>query len=243
MSHGKPDWGLVGPKSTVFGSDDMGELAVRLNSPVMWDRRGDVILMDSMEDGGGLRAAGTMGVGDYYSTRAALGRHGPIAHYCYLAGAALSQGYVNWVVFPTGQLVLGFELSWGFDLNIATIAFNLSWFDGAVEHECNISYLPATGTLRYQTAAAAWTNIVVGLNLLEVYQPYHVIKLVADFDTNEHVRVILNENTYDLAGIALYDSPNAAGPMIQGQMYVVSDLVGASQFSADRAILTQNEPL
>ncbi len=243
MSHGKPDWGLVGPKTTVYGSDDMGELAVRLNSPVMWDRRGDVILMDSMEDGGGLRFASTGGVGDYYTTRAGLGRHGPLAHFCWLQGAFGSDGEVHWWVFPTGQLVLGFEISWGYVINLLSLEFNLRWYDGVIVHECNISYLPATGTLRYRTAAAAWTNIVVGLVLMPIAYPYHVIKIVADFDTNEHVRVILNENTYNLPGIALYDAANGFGPLVEARMTVVSDLVGPSSFTADRVILTQNEPL
>ncbi|GAG74110.1 unnamed protein product [marine sediment metagenome] len=88
-----------------------------------------------------------------------------------------------------------------------------------------------------------WTNIVVGLNLLVVYRPYHVMKIVADFDTNEHVRVILNENTWDLSGNVLRDSAAFVGPMIQGTIRVISDNVGPGSFTADRAILTQNEPL
>ena len=243
MAHGKPDWGLVGPKTTVYGQDDIGELAVRLNSPVMWDRRGDVILMDSMEDGGGLRAAGTVGAGDYYTTRAAMGRHGPLCHYCYLAGGAMSQGYVSWTLLPTGALQLGFEISFGFDPNIASLQFTLSWYDGVDEHEATVQYLPATQVLQYRTGAVAYALITNAVALMYIYQPYHVIKLVADFDTDEWVRVIVNENTYNLAGVGVYVAGNVAGPMIQGMMTVVSDLVGVSQFSADRAILTQNEPL
>lgn len=30
MPHGTPDWGLVGPKTTTYGVDDLGEHAVRM---------------------------------------------------------------------------------------------------------------------------------------------------------------------------------------------------------------------
>ncbi|GAI90305.1 unnamed protein product, partial [marine sediment metagenome] len=51
MPHGTPDWGLVGPKDTVYGLDDLGEHAVRLGTPHLWDRRGDVIWMSDFREG------------------------------------------------------------------------------------------------------------------------------------------------------------------------------------------------
>jgi hypothetical protein len=241
--HGKPDWGMVGPKATVYGMDDMGELAVRMGSPVMWDRRGDVILFDSFEGGGVQSFSGTTGVGDYYRTRAGVSVHGPLARYFYLAGAVNSDGYVSWYCTPTSIMVNGFEASVGYDQNIDHFGIALSYLDGANEYRASVHYFPATDVLAYQTGAAAWTTFATNVALWLVLHPFHVFKVVVDFDNLQFVRAIVNDVTYDLLGIGLYTRGQMVGPCLQGRVHFVSDQVGLSECAVDRAVLTHNEPI
>ena len=49
MAHGTPDWGVTAGAVTTYQVTDLGELAVRLGSPISHDRRGDVIWWDDFE--------------------------------------------------------------------------------------------------------------------------------------------------------------------------------------------------
>ena len=51
MAHGARDFGIYAPKETIVTIEDLGELAVRLGSPVNYDRKGDVVWVDGFEDG------------------------------------------------------------------------------------------------------------------------------------------------------------------------------------------------
>ena len=51
MTHGVQDFGASSGQNSTYGLTDLGELAVRLGSPVSFDRRGDVVMMETFEDG------------------------------------------------------------------------------------------------------------------------------------------------------------------------------------------------
>lgn len=51
MPRGMPDWGEYSPQEVVSKLLDNAELAARLGSPVLFDRRGTVIFMDDFNCG------------------------------------------------------------------------------------------------------------------------------------------------------------------------------------------------
>jgi len=51
MPRGYPDWGRIRKEVGIAAIGDLGELAVRLGASVVWDRRGDVVLVDSFDLG------------------------------------------------------------------------------------------------------------------------------------------------------------------------------------------------
>jgi len=51
MAHGFPDWGEYAPQALVEKSLDVAELAARLGSPCLYDRRGTVIFYDDFSTG------------------------------------------------------------------------------------------------------------------------------------------------------------------------------------------------
>lgn len=243
MAHGKPDWGLVGPKQTIYGLDDVGEAAARLGSPVIWDRRGDVVLMDSFEHGTCQSATTVFGAGDNYHLLCGASRHGGHSLRYYLAGAAGSQGQTQWTICSTGQMVNGFELSFGWVDTIASVGLVLQYHDGVNVHEARATYWPVGGVLAYRDALNVDILIQGGLGLTPLADPIHVFKIVADFDVNEYVRVILDENTWTLPGIALRDFGGATGPYVNAYVTVVQTLAATGAFIMDRTIVTQNEPI
>jgi len=53
MPRGMPDWGQYSPQELIDKSLDMAELAARLGSPCLYDRRGTVIFYDDFNTGDG----------------------------------------------------------------------------------------------------------------------------------------------------------------------------------------------
>ena len=51
MAHGHPDYGGAAPLATVYTLQDLAELAARLGSIDVFDRRGNVLLLDDFESG------------------------------------------------------------------------------------------------------------------------------------------------------------------------------------------------
>lgn len=243
MAHGKPDWGLVGPKQTVYGLDDMGEMAARLDSPSIWDRRGDVVLMDSFECGTSRGLYNTWGGGDSYNIYTLASRHGPLSMHVHLGGLANSHFLGHWEVATTGQAVNGFEISFSVDGNADRYAFDIEYLDGVNRHRGRAQYIVGTGTLEYLNAAGAYTPLAVGLGLVTGIDPIHVLKVVADLGNDVYSRIILDETTYPLTGIPSNVFGVGGGPYIVGQFQVWNTLTPVSNLVIDRIIMTQNEPI
>ena len=70
MAHGAPDWFGTTPQGMVHRVADLAELAARLGSPDVFDRRGNVLFMDSFENGQNNWSHGALvGVSNYFNWR------------------------------------------------------------------------------------------------------------------------------------------------------------------------------
>lgn len=243
MAHGKPDWGLVGPKQTIYGLDDVGEAIARLGSPVIWDRRGDVVLLDSFEHGTALSAPWVVGAGDSYNILSGASRHGSLSMIAELAGAAGTQFNNMWTICTTAQMVNGFEVSFSYLENMLYLYFEIQYWDGAFEHRARVRYNPATADLEVQLTAGGYQLIDDNLPLVTGIDPIHVAKVVADFSTDEYVRVIIDERSYSLPGVPIRYVGGVGGPYLRGRVMATGTFGLTSQMIIDRIIITQNEPI
>ncbi|GAI74233.1 unnamed protein product, partial [marine sediment metagenome] len=137
--HGKPDWGLQ-LKKTIYSFDDLSELAVRLGSIDFFDRRGDVILLDSFEYGLGKWDLGGGSVGSIPILSTDKVRSG--GYSAKLVGEAIDTGYSSMSIdFPYPALSKwGFETSFLMYTNIDTIAICLKKFTGSQKLEGRVKY-------------------------------------------------------------------------------------------------------
>jgi len=71
---------------------------------------------------------------------------------------------------------------------------------------------------------------------------FHVLKVVADMLTDEHVRLIIDGVTYPLLGIPVRVVPYVANREILVAAHVNGNGVFADDAYLDRVIVTQNEP-
>lgn len=242
MAHGTPDWGLVGPKSVTYGLDDLGEAVARLGSPVIWDRRGDVILLDSFEVGLGLCSLETFNPGDYYRRTTDATRHGAIALLLHADGLDDSYARVEWWIAVPGSLQIGFELSFGARDEYEALYWQLLYFDRTNLHTAEIRYIRATRTLQYLDSGGNYQTLVTPLDLYVQLWPVHVFKLVVDFATGHYVRLIMSQYTFDMSTHALRIAGHVGYPMLDARFWIDGEANGGGEAIVDRCIITQNEP-
>ena len=243
MVHGLPDWGLRGPKSTTYGLDDLGEAVARLGSPVVWDRRGDVVAIESFEGSGGSYDTHAWGVGAAVH-RTCAGAHTGAYGYALTAG---SNGLCAASVFILSPaLVLGpcgLEIWFGLNPNTEYIAIDFVYYTGTEVIDALLRYSHALSTVSVYAEGPVWHEFAAGITLPNWGVPKHVIKLVANFDTRRYVRAIVNEVTYDLHTIPMYVAGDPTDSQVIGNVIHGAVPLTNPEIIVDDLILTQNEPV
>ena len=242
MPHGTPDWGLIGPKSITFGLDDLGEHAVRLGSPHLWDRRGDVLYITDFREGLGALAAQAIGAGGEVNLSTGLSRQGA---YCVRlrTGSTLSRlallqmllGFQDWSV-------MGLEFSFGVPVGPTLMAGYFQWADAANSYDARVVYDFALAEVRYFTTGSAWAVLQAGVILHLSTRPEHTMKMVVDMDRREYVRFLLDELAWDMRGTPI--DVVALPGLTYRNFRIVHTSPVAINYDAfvDNVIITQNEP-
>jgi len=242
MPRGQRDFGGTSPTTTIAGVSDMGELAVRLGSPVTFDRRGDVILLDDFEDNINKWVQTHVGVGGAIALSNDTCKNG--ARSCkfttgnVIGNACSIERYMSYPV--SGRF--GFEISFTYESNFSQWEWLLQLNDGAFYHLAEITYVDATGTLYYRDSTPADVAIVAGLSLYEVDELFHTIKLVVDFDNDKYIRLILNNTEYDLSAYSFEKKADATNQRLFTRVRAYTATAANNVMYLDDAIWTQNEP-
>ncbi len=242
MPHGTPEWGHIGPKDTVFGLDDLGEQAVRLGSPHLFDRRGDVLVSTDFRNGTGVaeffNAVALGGIGLWTG----VSRQGAYSIGVTSTGAnAGDQGIRVGVPFPV-QTRIGGEATFSVTGFADCWKIQLYWRDRTREWHAAVRWCPLAQTLEYLNSLGGWTPFAAGVQGWPLFQLMNTMKLVVDMATQQYVRVIFCELPYSLAGIGVEDFAPSAWAAVR--MWVLMERVAGSVADAyiDNVILTHNEP-
>ncbi len=244
MPHGTPDWGLVGPKQTTYGLDDLGEHAVRLGSPHLSDRRGDVLWLTDFDEGIGPMEAIFNGAAGGVALMTEHSRQGP---YCVRLisgsdGAADAYGRMT-LPIPTLSLI-GNECSFGWDAILDYFQIEIWYYDGTDHWDGVLRYDPLLNELQYWAGGLVWTALATGVNLPAFTRVIHTFKLVVDLTTipPSFTRAVLNTITYSFpAGIPLIPTASGVGPYIECYYRNQSILANRTVY-IDNCIITHNEP-
>ena len=242
MPHGMPDWGLMGPKTVTYGLDDMGELAVRLGSPHLWDRRGDALHMTDFREGLGIFRWGVSGAGAEVALCTGHSRSG--AYSVRLrAGSNLDRlAYLRARFSVQEPSCVGQEFTFALGDTTTELHGEIDWFDGVFAHYGRVRYSVALGQLHYYTTGAAWVLLQGGVFINFADRPEHTLKVVVDMDLNEYVRVRLDHQAWDVRGVPVNEE---VAPIPEAWQFTIRHygLGGWNPDSyIDDVIITQNEP-
>ncbi len=242
MPHGTPDWGLVGPKTTVYGLDDLGEHAARLGSPHFWDRRGDTILMDDFEHG--LSQADL----DLRGANAAIaleGGHAMKGAFCAkLTGGSDGErsarlGYSHGLFRPS-RLGLEFSFTLHDDSNGWLWEIDRDIVAGLTQAVVFYDYV--NSQVLCLDSLLGWHTVATGVALAADDHIWNTGKLVVDFSTDHYVRFILNDQWWDLSPYTLGAIAAVTPPRFWFYPGHQSVLNHNPIAYCDCVVITQNEP-
>lgn len=242
MPHGTPDWGLVGPKATTYGLDDLGEHAVRLGSPVLWDRRGDVLVETDFRNGLGEITIQNVGIGGVVALCTGHSRTGAYSVQFIGDGENLcDQSAAVELPFPVLSKV-GVEFSFCFQDWAAIWEVFIYWADRARAYQARVRVRPAVLLRDVAWYDGVYHPFGTGVALNQGDTPKHTMKLVVDLLNHEYVRFIIDDLPYSLLGNYADDIGGSAVSYLWA--HAMFHRAGGDTEGAyvDNFIVTQNEP-
>ena len=242
MPHGTPDWGFVGPKDIVYGLDDLGEHAVRLGSPHLWDRRGDVLYTTDFREGLGAFHYQSWGTGAGVALVTGSSRAGA---YCIRlrAGSDGEQRALLHLALPfQDPSCVGLEFSFAVASKTSTVEAQIGWHDGTWHYRGAADYDHVNSRLDYRDQAGAWAVLQTGVARHECIRAEHTMKLVVDMSLNEYVRFLIDEQAYDMRGISVWREASVMLPYWWFRLSHYSQAGHNPDTYIDNVIITQNEP-
>ena len=243
MAHGTPDWGITAGAVTTYQLTDLAELAVRMGSIVSFDRRGEVLFLDTFEDG--LVHWYT----DFDSDDGAVDlsraqtRYGPYSARL-VAGAGGSRfALIGHRLALPSLSALGLECSFNLPGYVDYFQATINIYDGTYYSIYSVRWDDLGSRLLYTPASGPMVVLLSGQDLRILPTLFHTLKLVVSSDLREYARVILNGFAFDLAGVAAYSLPDNAVPYVTIELEVLGRSGENDTVYVDDVILTQNEPV
>ena len=243
MAHGTPDWGITAAKSTIYSLHDMGELAVRLGSPVSYDRRGDVIFLDTFDTGESKVAV--EGSGDDNEIYPSCGD--PVSapmHLVFRTGPTAGDlsGFHKTLYYPvTGGI--GVEIAFLPVADLRWFRVYMQVFDGTDYHWFHTYYDHTDGKIYVHDHTLGWTPIGTPGIVRVGAAIYSYIKLVGNLLTDDYVRVIFNDHTYDASDYSASVDTDATKKSMTIGCAAYTNVNAAILVPVDNLIVTQNEPV
>lgn len=242
MPRGAPDYSNVRAYGPLHRLDDQAELAARLGSPVVYDRRGNIVWCTDFSHGlQGSTIVPSDGEGDGYVT-ASRSFNGPFSICLDPSDEEGSQVYWNRIIhfIPIGAL--GAETIMSLDTDPYQYRLSLWYRDGAASQKGSIRYSPGNGNWEIQLGADDWVVILEDFYLQQGPNAWQPIKLVINANTGKYVRALIAHNVVLLSAYDLYETEDFS----RGQLETRISVWGAPATHAcgyvDTVIITQNEP-
>lgn len=220
---------------------DLGELAVRLGSPVSFNREGTVIWFTDMSYGSTPFTPASEGLGWDISPIAGLAMTGPLGLQL-TAGRTDGASITLYRTFaPQALNKWGLEVGAYFPDTFKEFHLILGWYDGTVAHRGRIIFSDVDQKIYYRDENNNPIEIGTMPELVSIYGQIQNIKLVIDVVKYEYVRLILNTVTYDLSGITLWTADAGDNPQSRLAIQLYSNSGDNDKAVIDYVICTIDE--
>ena len=240
MPHGRPDWYNIAPLVQIHASEDINELAARLDNINVFDRRGNVV--DTETFAYGLGGCYVVAGGEAsYELSCAYSRSDGLSLKCLTTGSDFDSVTIDKYQGVQGSGSRGLEVSWSATAKHGQIGIALWYHTGTLYYWAQVYYDFDTETLYYLDDAGVGQEIDNALLLSAGGSVWHYLKLAVDWDAKEYLRVLIDGHSYSLAGITIYDGIGTTNFSENWRLYVVGEGHVESDFYIDSMIYTINE--
>lgn len=237
-----PDYDKYRPNSVRFSLQDMGELAARMGSPVVYDRRGEVLFSDTFE---------------YGLTRYSTNGSGGLGAFNIDASSALFGGYSGQLVTgatddnyqaiklefsPSEVNRIGAETSLVSVDNLSEIELRLFEYDGTIQKQFRVRIDNENDQIKILNSGGTYTVVDLIGWFNSVDERYRFLKLVGDFNTGKYVRLLIDKFEYDLSDYDGFSSAISEQYGIQLQISLFTRSATSISINIGHIIITGNEP-
>ena len=230
------------PNSVRFPLVDLGELAARLGSPVVYDRRGEVLLVDDFHYGIGGYDQQALGTGAAVDLVNDITDAGPFAVKLTAGSDGSRRAELNHYQTPLAAARYGFEVSFYLDSDGEEFELVAFFWDGSVQQQARIRYLFTGGQWSYYKQGGGYTNISLPSLFIGSTPRFHWAKLVVDFSEGKYVRFLLDDGVYGFINVDLRTQASALDPGMAFGFQFKGDAGENDTIRVGRFIITANEP-
>jgi len=241
MPRGQPDFGAYAAETYVTGMSDMAELAARLGSIVLFDRKGKVVDLDDFEAPllkwrTTVAGSATIALDDTQPKSGAQGVK------IYSSGAEGDAAYIRkgFIALPSKRI--GTEISFSLASNKTSFHAKLDYYNGAVQYRCYVKLDFTDNKIYYRPSGGGWTELAEITAIHSLSWTFTPVKVVADFDTGYYVKLILGSVEYDMTDLAMQFTGDTTYPRFFIEYRLDREADGEGQIYLDDFILTQDEP-
>jgi len=235
---------LTDPEDTFGNANFMGaaELAARLGSVDTYERRGQVLFLDSFDQGVGKWVQNSAGTGADLKPYINNARTGSVCAEVTTGSAGFLNSAIVHYFSPSSLKAIGFEMSFTKSASHTYIDLQIQIYDGSYVHNAQVRYDVAAATLSYKDSDGAWQSFASSVFLYSSSALFHSAKLVIDPETSKYVRFLVGNLTYDLSAYSYQKTVSAL--QVHGIVTFYTWGAAASNIKSlvDDAIITQNEP-
>lgn len=238
----RPDWSKYLPGSERHSLEDLSELAARLWTPVVYDRRGEVIWMDQFDHG--LSNYRTMlgGGSDSVTLIADYPHYGGYAAKLLTTGQALRLAGLRLYAIPPVENKWGIEVGVNFRTIYDSFTLDFQYYSGTYYHEAYILLDYANDNIQVKDDGSFVEVATLG-KTVSFYGMIHHLKLVVDFENDVYVRALFNSREFDLSEYVVKTTSNTAvGPLNQCRPIFIGRASNTDYCHISHMILTANEP-
>ena len=239
--HGLADWAQAAPTKTIHGLADMGELAVRLGSPDVYERRGNVVFMETFSNGLVSWSGSGSGTGWDLFPVADPVWHGVLSALVRTGNTAGDYGYLYRVLPLPVSSRLGFEYTFNVVTNLKAIFLQAYIYRSCVMYKFGGSYDHTTGELSVFGSDGSWHVVATpGIQNEDGYL-FHTMKLVVDAETEKNVRLLFDSHLYDVSQYNLYQETTTVKDRVVIALWGYTKADESVDVNFDSVIVTQNE--
>ena len=230
------------PSSTRYPLADLGEQAVRLGSPVTFDRRGEVVWFDVCDKGLAPYDISGSGTGNKVEVSVFYPLHGGYNLQLTAGSDADHLSQINKLVSNLAMRQAGVEVAFFVTEGVEKFYIHLARHTGIQETISRIQVDCENLTLSYLGSDNAYHSFADISEPRDNWGVYHHLKMAMDYDRGSYLRVIYDEKQYDLSDYALF-----TGSSVQIACYrLYCRITGRLDFNdtayIGHVIVTGNEP-